>query len=125
MASSDGGAFEEGDSGRVVQVSNEPKPIDNEKLPSLRQKALPCWKFNSYVASDRHGLCRGAVKQVWATKFALYQSDPRSDGFASGSQSVGILYRTESDAWKACIAEVERMHEKRMAKLRELAEAAQ
>ncbi|MHA7813285.1 MAG: hypothetical protein ACX94C_07845 [Phycisphaerales bacterium] len=106
-------------------MSNEPKPIDNETLPSLRQKALPCWQFNSYLACDRYGSCRDAVKQVWATKYALYRIDPRSDGFASGSQTVGILYRTESEAWQACIAEVERMHEKRMVKLRELAEDAQ
>lgn len=106
-------------------MKDEPAPINNETLPIGREDAIPCWQFNSYIAMDRYGSVGGAVSQVWATRRILYRSCPRQKGHTSGTRSIGVLYKTEAEAWDACIHEVQEMYENKIAQLRQAAEAAE
>lgn len=101
----------------------EPTPIDNSTLPTGRSNAIPCWRFNLHRAGYGQYVC-DPVDKVWATWAAVYWTDPSTDGFASGSRDIGVLYETEADAWAACILAVEEEFARRMDKLKAKASKA-
>ena len=104
-------------------TTDTPIPIDNSTLPFERTKAVPCWQFNLHRAAfDRYGC--SPVDKVWATKRVKYRRDPSDDGHSFGSQSIGVLYATEAEAWEACILAVEEAFDERLDKLRAEAKAA-
>ena len=101
----------------------EPTPIDNSTLPLERSKAIPCWKYNLYRAAYNQ-FVTDPVGKVWATRRSVFRKDPSTNGFASGSQTIGVLYETEADAWAACILAVEEAFAERLNKLKTKAKAA-
>ena len=101
---------------------SKPKPIDNETLPTFKNDAIVCWRFNLSRATDTHAW--SPVERVWATQRCTYFGDPNGDGYVSGSQTVGTLYATEHDAWEACIAAVQEFFCDRIDELRDMADAA-
>lgn len=104
-------------------IMNAPTPIDNDTLPSFKSEAVECWQFNEHKAMDRLGP-NDPVKKVWATRSILYSNDPSGSEYTSGSQRVGILYKTEADAWAACLVAVRKSFDERMRKLEAMAKEA-
>jgi hypothetical protein len=100
----------------------EPTPIDNSTLPTGRSSAIPCWRFNLHRAAfGRYG--GSPVDKVWATATTVYWTNPSTDGFASGSRDIGVLYEAETDAWTACLLAVEEAFAERLDKLKTKAKA--
>lgn len=97
----------------------EPIPIQHSDLPDDRGDAIECWQYNVARAC---GYTRPSspVTRVWATRRARYWRKPDPTEYGSGTSDVGVLYRTEADAWQACIAEVREWCDKRIAILEKM-----
>lgn len=107
----------------TTDLVNAPTPIDNNTLPFSESEAVECWQFNKYRAMDRLW-SGGEVEKVWATRHILYRNDPSGSEYTSGSQSVGVLYKTEADAWAACLIAVRESFDERLKKLERMASEA-
>jgi hypothetical protein len=94
--------------------------IDRTKLSGDQRKAIECWRFNAYRAMASTGWSY-PVEQVWATSSVIFTSPPRDDRYTNGSRDSGPVYATESEAWDACLAEVRKRMDERMAELEKMA----